>query len=257
MRNKTRTWLSIIGLLVPWYAIANVELDTVEQQGLERISEGQAAQAVVDNIAQNTQTLTDQYRTELKLVNGLETYIDMLQAQLQGQAAEVSTLQHSIGEVAVIERQILPLMLRMLDGLEAFITLDMPFLAEERKARVERLRVLLRRSDVAVAEKVRRVFEAYQVENDYGRTIESYKAKLMLDDASFDAEFLRVGRVGLMYRTVGADRLGFWNVATGSWQDLPDSPYRRTIEQGLRVARQEVAPELVTIPLNHSQVRNL
>jgi hypothetical protein len=104
-----------------------------------------------------------------------------------------------------------------------------------------------------VAEKVRRVMEAYQVENDYGRTIEAYKDKLQLASASFDADFLRIGRVGLLYRTVGSDEVGYWNVANGEWESLDSGSWRRHVEQGLRVARQEVAPELISIALDPAQ----
>jgi hypothetical protein len=163
-------------------------------------------------------------------------------------------LQESITDVAVTERQILPLMLRMIDALERFIQLDVPFLAEERQERVEKLRRLMGRSDVTVAEKSRRVFEAYQIENEYGRTIESYTAKLDLDGASYDAEFLRIGRLGLLYSTVGSNELGYWDYRMGSWQPLESTPWNRMIAQGLKVARQEVAPQLMHAPLNPLQV---
>ena len=71
---------------------------------------------------------------------------------------------------------------------------------------------------------------------------------------SVDADMLRVGRVGLYYRTIGDGRLGYWNAAQGQWSPLPNSPYRRLVDQGLRVARQEIAPELVSIPLVPSEV---
>lgn len=236
---------------------AQATLEAIESEGIARSGEGRAVQERIDAAHEKSRSLVDDYRAELKLVEGLETYIGMLDTQLEGQAQEVTTLQQSIGDVAVIERQILPLMARMIDALEAFIELDVPFLIDERRGRVEKLRALLGRSDVTVAEKSRRVFEAYQVENDYGRTIEAYTAKLALGDASFDAEFLRVGRIGLMYRTVGTGELGFWDTASGGWRELDAVPYRRFIERGLKVARQEVAPELVSIPLNIEQVKSL
>lgn len=226
---------------------ARETLRAIEQTGGERSEERRKAQATIDDLHGETRALVDSYRAELKVVEGLETYIEMLDVQLANQEQEIDTLQTSITDVAVIERQVLPLLARMIEGLEQFVALDVPFLPEERRERVRKLRALLSRSDVTVAEKARRVFEAFQIENDYGRTIEAYRAKLDLEGGSFDADFLRVGRVALMYRTVGDERLGFW--AGDHWESLPDSPYRRLLEQGLRVARQEVAPELLTIPL--------
>jgi len=222
----------------------------IEQEGLRRITEGQKAQASIDEVHNETRSLLDEYHSRLKLVDGLRQYNGMLLKQLDNQSEEITILQGSIGNVAVVERQILPLMVRMIDGLEQFIELDVPFLLEERRERVATLRKLMSRADVTVAEKSRRVFEAFQIENDYGRTIETYKAKLELGSGSFDADFLRIGRAGLMYRTVGNEDVGYWDAEAGTWSALDGVPYRRYIEQGLKVANQEIAPELISIPLN-------
>jgi hypothetical protein len=234
-------------------ANAQTTLDAIEAEGIERTTEGQSAQASITAISDSSRVLLDEYQSQLKLVKGLETYIGLLDAQLAGQAEEIEVLERSITDVAVIERQVLPLMLRMIDSLETFIALDVPFLLEERQQRVARLRALMSRSDVTVAEKCRRVFEAYQIENEYGRTIESYTAKLALDGASFDAEYLRIGRLSLLYRTVGSQQVGYWD--GDGWQALPGSPWKRLIEQGLAVARQEVAPQLVHVALDPASTR--
>lgn len=231
----------------------NNKIKTIESEEIERIGQGQKAQQKIDALAKDTRSKIDEYHSHLKLVEGLKRYNAMLGKQLDNQQEEIAALNKSIGDVALVERQILPLMSRMIDGLEAFVGLDVPFLLEERKQRVKKLRNLLSRSDVTVAEKSRRVLEAYQIENDYGRTIEAYKAKLETGGASFDADFLRVGRVALMYRTVGSEEVGYWDPKTKSWQRLKSVPYRRYIEQGLKVARQEIAPKLVTVPINPAE----
>lgn len=243
-----------------WLVAAGVHaesLGTIESEGIERTAEGVAAQERVDAVSDNTRSLVDDYRSELKLVEGLESYIGMLEEQLVGQAGEIETMQGAIGDVAVIERQILPLLSRMIETLEKFVAIDTPFLMNERSERVDDLRALLKRSDVTAAEKARRVFEAYQIENDYGRTIEAYRDKLTLGEGTFDADFLRIGRVALMYRTVGTQALGFWDAKAGSWRELDGSRFKRLIDNGLKVARQEKAPELVFIPLATDQVESL
>lgn len=225
-------------------------LEALEREGIERITEGQAVESRVADISTRTRELRDAYEEQLKLVQGLETYIALLDTQLAGQRDEMELLRRSITDVAVLERQVLPLMLRMIDSLETFVGLDVPFLEAERRERIDKLRALMGRSDVTVAEKCRRVIEAYQIENDYGRTIESYTAKLDLEGASFDAEFLRIGRLGLLYRTVGSRNVGYWDAGAGGWQPLPDTPWTRMIDKGIKVARQEIAPELIHVALN-------
>jgi hypothetical protein len=253
MRRCTLAYalLLVVGLLPT--ALAQQKVQQLEEAGVERTADGQQVQKKVDGLQADTRNLIDEYQSHLKLVEGLRMYNNMLQKQLEFQRADISILQKSIADVAIVERQILPLMSRMIDGLEQFIALDVPFLLEEREGRTDKLRELLLRADVTVAEKTRRVLEAYQIENDYGRTIEAYKAKLPLGDISFDADFLRIGRVALMYRTVGNEDVGYWDVKGGSWVELDNTPWRRNIEQGLKVARQEIAPELISISINPAQ----
>jgi hypothetical protein len=250
MRRCTQALVLLLaaGIILP--ALAQDQVQQLEQTGIERTAAGQQVQQKVDDLHANTRNLIDEYQSHLKLVEGLRMYNAMLQKQLQFQRGDITILKQSIADVAIVERQILPLMSRMIDGLEQFVGLDVPFLLKERRGRTDKLRALLVRADVTVAEKFRRVLEAYQIENDYGRTIEAYKDKLGLQDASFDADFLRIGRAGLMYRTVGNGDVGYWDTESKSWQPLDSVPWRRNIEQGLKVARQEVAPELISIPFN-------
>ena len=218
-----------------------------------RIAENQKAQQQVDKVHQTTVDLVTEYQTKLKIVDGLKVYNALLQKQLDAQGREVGTLKSSIANATVIERQMVPLMMRMLDGLEEFIALDIPFLLEEREERVANLRALMERADLTVAEKSRRVFEAYQIENDYGRTLEAYKGKLDLGDRSYDVDYLRVGRVALLYRSVGTDQFGHWDSGARQWVSASESQYQRNIDKGLRVSRQEMAPELFAVPVQPAE----
>ena len=251
MTRRLITFPVLLTIFLAPFAFAQVE--QIEQEGIERTVAGQAVQKKVDSLHEDTRDLVDDYYAHLKLVQGLRMYNDMLQQQLDAQEEEIGILQRSIADVATVERQILPLMSRMIDGLDQFVALDVPFLMEERMARVDGLRELLPRADVTVAEKTRRVLEAYQIENDYGRTIEAYKDKLDMANASFDADFLRVGRIALMYRVVGTEDVGYWDNAGQQWVPLSSARWRRYIEQGLKVARQEVAPELISVALDSKQ----
>jgi hypothetical protein len=158
-------------------------------------------------------------------------------------------LRQSINDVSVVERQIMPLLLRMLDGLGEFIQLDAPFLAAERRQRVDDLLAMMERVDVSVAEKARRVFEAYQIETEYGRSIESYRDKLPLNGGVYDVDLLRIGRTALLYRVAGSDDIGYWDKSARTWKPLENSAYRRYFEQGLKVAKREMAPELIVVPV--------
>ena len=240
--------LVITALLgVAW---AQAKVDDVTRTGEQRVDEGAAAQREVEKLSDQAGDLEAEYKQVTKVVDGLEIYNNLLQKQVDNQVAEMGALADSISKVSLIERQIVPLMVRMIEALTEFVALDVPFLLEERSLRVERLRAMMERSDVTAAEKFRRVLEAYQIENEYGRTIEAYRGTLEADAGSREVNFLRVGRVALLYQTDGGDLTGAWNRETGQWEPLAPATYKQDVSKGLRVARKQVAPNLLVLPVS-------
>ena len=230
-------------------ALAQVTIDQVTDEGVKRAEAGAAEQQRIEQIANQTDELLAEYNTLAKVVDGLKTYNSLLQRQVDNQESEKAALAESIDNVALIERQIIPMMTRMLDSLEEFIRLDTPFLMKERTERLERLREMMERSDVTSAEKFRRVIEAYQIENDYGRTIEAYKGTVDINGTPQEVDFLRIGRVALAYQSVGGQHTGAWDVEQGAYVELPPEKFKSQIAQGIRVARKQIAPDLLVVPV--------
>jgi hypothetical protein len=236
-----------LGLLLTGGAVAQ-EVDGALNAAASMDDAARRSQANIDQAVDETRSLERQYSAILKEIDGLEVYNALLEKQLGSQNQEMEDLNRSIDQVSVIERQVMPLMLKMIDGLEQFIELDVPFLIDERRQRVAFLRTMLERSDVTAAEKFRRLLEAYEIENDYGRTIESYKGSLEVDGASREVDFLRVGRTALLYQTVDAEIFGMWDKNGGGWVSLP-AEYRNQIRAGIRMAQKQIAPNLLLLPI--------
>ena len=166
------------------------------------------SQAKIDALNEDTRKLLSEYKIVLKEIEGLRVYNRQLEKQIANQEREMAQLSSSIDEVTVIERQITPLMLRMIDGLEQFVELDVPFLLDERRDRIERLREIMDRADVAVSEKFSQVLRAFQIENEYGRTMETYGTTIMLNGVERQVDMLKVGRIALVYQTPDGDETG-------------------------------------------------
>lgn len=214
-----------------------------------KINESAAkSQEKINNITDQIGSKLQQFKTLNKEIEGLEVYNAQLQKQINNQNQEMEDLNAAIDEVSVVERQITPLMIRMIAGLEQFIELDVPFLAEERANRIADLKAMMDRADVATSEKFRRVMEAYQVEMDYGRTMEAYSGIHTIDGQERDVEFLRLGRTALIYQTRDASEQGVWNKQTRQWEEL-DSSYRTQITKGLRMAKKQLAPDMLMLPV--------
>ena len=223
-------------------------LSQILETQTERTLIAQESQVRVDKVVTQTRSMEDQFRANLKEIDGLRIYNKLLELQIENQERVKVDLEQSIANVAIVNRQIVPVMTRMIDSLEQFISLDVPFLNQERTDRVEALKELMSRQDVTVAEKFRKVTEAYQIENDYGRTIETYKDTLDLDGAILELDFLRIGRIALLYQSVDGKISGVWNQDTQSWDDA--SSQRNQIKLGLRIAKKQVPPDLVILPVD-------
>jgi hypothetical protein len=206
------------------------------------------SQQQVDQLFDEKQGLLEEYRQLNSELRSLKQYDQHLQKMISAQEQKIGSLQQQMDEIDVTQREVIPLMVRMVETLEQFIELDVPFLLDERRQRTASLKNLLDQPDVSVAEKYRRVMEAYQVETEYGRTMEAYPGRLQQSGQQKMVDFLRIGRVGLIYRSLDGREMGFWNPPSRSWQPLTED-YRRTLSQGFRMARKQVTPDLLKLPV--------
>ena len=206
------------------------------------------SQIIVSNLSDERQDLLGQYRLVLQQIDRLIAYNDYVERLIVDQEAQITDIRKELDQFALIERGIVPLMLDSIDILDKFIDLDVPFLLEERKARVARLRTIMDLSDVTVSEKYRQIMDAYQIETTYGRDIEAYTGLLEIDGESRQVDFLRIGRTSLTYQTPDQEETGFWNKQAGQWEKLPNK-YQNYVTQGLRVARKQVTPNLLELPI--------
>jgi hypothetical protein len=211
------------------------------------------SQKKIDKTAEQTRNMLEQYRLVSRRLETLKSYNGQLERLINSQQEEQDSLQRQIEEVDIIQREVVPLMLRMVETLAHFVELDTPFLPQERSERVAKLKALLDRADVTVAEKFRRVLEAYQVENDYGRTIEAYRGELQQGEVARMVDFLRIGRVALFYRSLDGADVGRWDAEAERWERLADD-YSVAVRDGLRMARKQTAPDLLTLPMPAPEV---
>jgi len=222
-------------------------VDQVLQADQRRLNLAQQSQERINKVVEQTRSLEDQYRAINKEIEGLKVYNRLMRAQVEGQSAVLEDIALSMDQVDVINRQIFPLMERMIDGLDQSVKLDIPFLMDERSTRISDLKGIMERSDVSVAEKFRKVMEAYQIENDYGTTIEDYTQSLTIDGATRSFNMLRIGRIGLYFQSDDTKITGRWDNEARDW--VIDNSARNEVRKGLRVARQLIAPELINVPV--------
>jgi len=207
-------------------------------------AEPQDASAVPQDQAE---ALVKEYMQTMALVDGLTVYNQQQERLLQDQEREITQLNSSIDKVTYIKRQIGPLTERMIDNLEKFVELDLPFLIKERRARIKSLRDMLEGPDISAAEKFSNVLKAYQEEIDYGKTKQAYTDFIELNGQSRQVDILRWGRVILAFQTPDGEITGAWDNEARQWKVLPNV-YHDGVRDGLRIARQTMTNNFVILP---------
>lgn len=257
MKKQPIQWLSMLLLVSSIGMVGSASAATLADiyQIAERMNlAARTSQAKIDALTEETRQLLNEYKTVLKEIEGLRVYNRQLEKQIGSQEREMAQLSDSIDKVTVIERQITPLMLRMIDGLEQFVDLDLPFLLDERHGRVENLRTMMDRADVAVSEKYSQVLRAYQIENEYGRTLSSYGDTINIAGIDRKVDVLKVGRIALVYQTPDGEETGMWNQTAGAWEPVDDE-YKTPVRNGIRMERKQLTVDMLTLPVHGPEVQ--
>ena len=225
--------------------IAEVNMENVLEVGRENQTLSANSQDKIDQTERQTDKIVNEYKVVNKQVEGLKLYNEQKRIQIQAQLDLMDKLDEQLVQVVVMQRQIPPLAEKMLDTLETFINLDTPFRSEERKARVDLVRSSLAKPKVTASEQVRQVLEAYNIEAEYGRKIDTYEDKLV--DGTV-VNILVIGRIGMFYQTKDERTSGRWDNETGTWEELPGS-YRKPIRDGIRMAKKLAPTDMLLMPV--------
>ena len=230
--------------------VVEVNMESVLEVGRENQQLSATSQDRIDATERQTDKIVNEYKVVSKQVEGLKLYNAQKRIQIQAQLDLMDKLDEQLVQVVVMQRQIPPLAGKMLDSLETFIKLDTPFRAEERRARVDLVRSSMSKPKVTASEQVRQVLEAYNIEAEYGRKIDTYEDKLA--DGTV-VNILVIGRIGMFYQTKDERTSGRWDNEVGEWVELPGS-YRKPIRDGIRMAKKLAPVDMLLMPVIKGEV---
>jgi hypothetical protein len=226
---------------------AGAQLDEAVRADTQITTLAQASQTQIDEQRVATDDAGVRYARFTLDADSLERFNTQIAEQVRSQEVELASIETQLAGIETTTREIQPLMQTMVDSLQRFIELDIPFRLEQRNERVAELVDLMGQANVTIAEKYRKIFEAYQIELEYGNTLEAYEGRLESGADTRTVMFVRLGRIALLYRTMDGSEVGYWDREQQSFVPAPD--YIEEIEQALRVARSEGAPDLLVVPV--------
>lgn len=247
---ETRMFRAIL-ICVP--LVANIcaaqEVDPVLVEGKNKTVAAQKSQKRIDKLAAQTYDIMQDFKVVNKQLEGIKVYNAQLGKYIQNQKQTMLDIEYSIKNTTVIERQIVPLSLKMLDALEQFINLDLPFQRETRLTSIAQVRENLGVSRFSTSEKFRQVLELYDIESEYGNTIDQYSGLLEVEGLEQKVTFLRVGRIALLYQTSNQAKTGAWSKQEKQWQALDSGEYRSATAKAIRIAKKQAAVDVLNLPI--------
>lgn len=238
-------------LIIPLQA-ANT-LDKIIGSKQQSQAQAQRTQNNIVELDEETSETVAEYRALLRENAVLTAYTSQLEKQVNQQQQLLVSLEKNMASVRDTRMELTPLMQQMVQVLTLFVEQDMPFLWQERQLRLAELQRLLDNPNISIADKYRRILEAYQIETEYGDTIETWQAQLPLSELDKTVQLIRVGRVALYYLTPDQQAAGYWDNNTRSWLTLPET-WLVKVQQAYEVADNKTVPVLLALPLLEASI---
>lgn len=213
------------------------------------VDEGAASQQRVEELDDQAAELLGDFRAAQKQRDLLRRFNASRQREVENQLLEIQGLQQDVENIEGLQRATQPLLDDMMEDLAAFVEADMPFLEEERAARIARLRNVMADSTQTAASRYNLIMEAFQIENEYGRTLDSYEGVVDNNGEELKVEYLRIGRLALIYKTADDSVLRIYDRSVGDFVDL-DRGFLDDVVTGMRIAKEQLPPDLMIIPVS-------
>ena len=252
---KMRYWLSAsvaAALLTGTVGgVAQTQINDVLRTAQQSTQDGAAAQRQIDELDDDATDMELQYRALQQQVESQRLYIEQQRVFLQAQQNEITSLETQIERVGNVGVDILPMMREMVENLENFVALDLPFNVDARETRIAQLYEDLDNPEISAAERYRLILNAYDIEASYGRQIDSYDETVDIDGVPTDVPTLRIGRVALIRDMPNGD-LFIRHRYNTEWERVSGAS-NSAVTGAFRIAQEVTTPDLFTAPMPGSE----
>lgn len=227
------------------------------------------------------------YSALLQQIQNLKMSIAHKEATVATQQERIKSLNAQLSEVDKVKDSVGPMVDKMYAAIDAEIQKDIPFNAEERFERLGDFRDKKDDKQVTPMEKMRRALNIYEAEVIYGQTFASYpgnhpiaemqgkRYEACLSDQNSadcaltkdltkkieagatikdlkrdleDGDYLRYGRLALVYAQAGGSQVYKFDAASKSWEEVTGGQALDFL-QAIKMAKGEAAINVVKVPV--------
>jgi hypothetical protein len=248
---KSKSKLMHLCMIVSISGVLNSsDMESVLEVGRDNQALSAKSQERIDTTERQTDKIINEWKAVSKQVEGLKLYNEQKRLQIKAQQELLVKLRQQTDQVEEMQIQIPGVALGMLNDLEDFVVDDIPFRHEERLTRLSLVRESFSKPKITPSENVRQVLEAYNIEAEYGRKIDTYEATV----EGKLVNILIIGRIGKFYQTKDEQLTKRFDTKTKTWEELPGS-YRRPIRDGIRIAKKLAPTDMLMIPVVKGELK--
>jgi hypothetical protein len=248
--NRTKIATALVGALAlagSNFVVAG-PLSDVQNADSRIHADAAASQNKVDKYYDQAQDMLFEYGSVADERESLKSYNDYVAGLVADQQNSMQLIQDDINGVDTLRQGVVPLMFKMVDALEQFVQLDLPFNTQVRVDRVANLKTVLNTAEITLAEKYRLILDAYSIEREYGNFVAVNTGKLALNGKEVLVDFFNLGRIALYAQSLDQRTAWMYDAEAKTWNELEDS-YLRDLTKGIRIARKQGALDLFALPI--------
>ena len=239
--------LSILTLLAANLFAAS-SVDSVKSELLESHLRSAAVQQQIDQLQQVSSESDREYRTLLLQLDSTNAYNQQLQQRQTLQRQSLSAIDEQLVSVADIEREIKPLIKKMLQSLLNFVAADLPFLKVQRQADLVQLQLDIADLQLPDSDKYQKLLQAFLREERYSHAMQTYQGRLRGEGADVQVDYLQLGRVALYYQSLDGQKSALWSRQKNAWLPLGSSA-NKELRQAIEMAGGQAVDKLLSFNL--------
>ncbi len=228
-------------------------------------------------------SLTAEYVQTLERIENAKIRIAQTELFVSQQGERISELRALIASAPATNAEIEAMLPKAVTQVERMINSDAPFLIEERRNRLLKLKEVIASSEYAPVDKYARLLSLLKIEMEYGQSIDYYEGERPLNDGEQpimvpetkqvkdddgvettvqvvdeitgepsmipeQGYYIYYGRLALDYLNVEATSARRWNGDTKTWDELSAGDLVN-VRRAVRMARGETAQAVIAVEL--------
>ena len=254
MKIMIFAWVFTAVLCFSISGMADDFADKAKKPVQEAIDIRQQTQKSEDRWVAEKEKLTAQYEALEAQIKEQTQLNQGLKKDVSQHTQTTAALKQKIEDMEKISQEIEPYILQTFERIKTHMYEGPPFLKEEREKRILKLEGIVQDSQVKISEKFRRLAETLMIEAEYGSTIEVYPESITFEGKDVQMRIFRLGRLSLFCQSLDKKRTGYYDVADGKWEKLPET-YNSDVDTAMEIGAKRRPVDLVNLPLGRMAVQ--